>query len=49
MEETGEERVTSCDQCSEPVDMDIVAQCESCGRDGLCPDCLNDHDCEGEE
>lgn len=38
---------TNCERCTREVDEDDVGKCPRCELDGLCPDCLNDHDCDG--
>jgi hypothetical protein len=38
---------TACDLCTGSVAEDDVQKCADCERDGLCPKCLDNHDCEG--
>ena len=38
-----------CDNCQNQVEEEDVSMCEVCERDGLCPDCVLMHECEGGE
>jgi hypothetical protein len=38
--------VTNCALCSAEIEDDEVERCDECGQDGICNDCLMDHDCE---
>ena len=38
---------TNCEECGVEVDDDMVDGYLACGADGLCPDCLDYHECEG--
>lgn len=40
---------TSCEECGAEIEDDEVECCEECGADGLCNDCLMDHDCDEED
>ena len=40
---------TNCELCSAEIEDDEVECCDVCGQDGLCNDCLMDHDCGEEE
>jgi len=35
-----------CNRCRYLVEFDGIQQCAGCERDGLCPCCLDNHDCE---
>lgn len=39
--------ITNCENCSREVEDDEVERCPLCEHDGLCPDCLISHDCQG--
>jgi len=46
------ETMTNCDCCCSEIACDEVQKCNTCGRDGLCPECLNDpmrHGCDDDE
>lgn len=38
---------TNCDKCGREIEDDEVNCCPLCERDGLCDDCLSDHECKG--
>jgi hypothetical protein len=38
---------TNCERCTREIEDDEVNHCPLCGMDGLCNDCLTDHECEG--
>jgi hypothetical protein len=40
---------TVCSYCSGNVDDDEVQMCATCDRDGLCPECLESHECDPED
>jgi hypothetical protein len=40
---------TNCELCSTEIEDDEVERCETCGQDGICNDCLMDHDCEADD
>jgi hypothetical protein len=39
---------TNCDICFEEIEDSEVEHCESCGLDGVCSECLADHDCQSD-
>jgi hypothetical protein len=40
---------TNCELCCAEIEDSEVNQCPVCQADGLCPDCLNDHQNENDE
>jgi len=38
--------ITNCEACSIEIEAGDVDQCLTCGQDGLCSDCIGDHECE---
>jgi hypothetical protein len=36
----------NCDYCDGDMPASEARECEDCGREGLCDDCLGDHGCE---
>lgn len=39
--------VTSCAMCCVEIEDDEVEKCDVCEADGICNDCLMDHECDG--
>lgn len=39
---------TVCELCGREIDDADVQCCPACGQDGLCEECLIDHDCPAE-
>lgn len=40
--------LTLCEECAEPLRAD-GAECGLCKADGLCPECLIEHECRPEQ
>lgn len=41
--------MTNCDECCKEIDEDEVTNCDDCGLDGICEDCMGGHICESED
>ena len=41
--------LTNCEICECEIDDTAINQCPVCGLDGLCDECLHDHECEMDE
>jgi len=37
---------TNCERCTAEIDDNEVQQCPTCKLDGICEECLAEHDCE---
>lgn len=37
--------ITTCESCGDEILVSELESCPECGLDGLCADCLSDHDC----